>query len=257
MNMNTQSTIEQAHDWWNTLALGVAALVAAVLLMALTSCSTPSTNSANTNRGASTNGSIPGATRPPKTMESVPKSLADAGEFGENVYDYAKANDWKKADAKVASLKDAATRVRAEIQDQSARVDGLDANVAAVERAVTAKDRQAAMREANHVTFSVAEMTTAYKLTVPVEVTNLDYYGRELEIWAASNDASKLQTTATQMKNTWDALRPSIESHNAAEAKKFGSLVTQLDAAKTASDYARLAKPILDEVDNLEKVFLK
>ena len=35
--------------------------------------------------------------------ESVPKSLMDAGEYAENIYDYAKANDWKKADAKIGA----------------------------------------------------------------------------------------------------------------------------------------------------------
>jgi len=30
----------------------------------------------------------------------VPTSLSNAGEYGENVYDYAKANDWKNADVK-------------------------------------------------------------------------------------------------------------------------------------------------------------
>lgn len=187
----------------------------------------------------------------------MPKSLVDAGEYGENLYDLAKANDWKKADAKLASLKEAVKKVHADATNNGAAEDRLDANVSALERAVTAKDRQATMREANQVTFSVAEMTTAYKLTVPVEVVKLDYYGRELEIWAEAKDTNKLQTTGGEMRKTWEALRPSIESRNAAEAKKFGDLIAQVEAAKTDSDYARLAKPLLDEVDNLEKVLLK
>jgi len=52
------------------------------------------------------------------------------------------------------------------VKNQSAAVDRLDKNVAALDRAVTAKDRQAAMREANQVTFEVADMTAAYKLSV-------------------------------------------------------------------------------------------
>src|SRR5258707_7401672 len=33
--------------------------------------------------------------------EPVPKSLVDAGEYAENIYDYTKANDWQKAEARI------------------------------------------------------------------------------------------------------------------------------------------------------------
>jgi uncharacterized protein YcbX len=187
--------------------------------------------------------------------ESAPTSLTNAGEYGENVYDYAKANDWKNADVKLAALKGAIKKVRTDVKDQSTAVDRLDANVAALDRAVTAKDRQAAMREANQVTFDAADMTAAYKLSVPVEVTKLDYYGRELEVWAQAQDANKLQATTGEMRRTWDSLRPTIEAHNKTEAKKFEALVAQVESAKTSADYARVATPVLNEVDNLEKLF--
>jgi hypothetical protein len=145
--------------------------------------------------------------------------------------------------------------VRAEVKNQSAAVDGLDSNVAALDRAVTAKDRQAAMREANQVTLDVANMTTAYTLNVPVEVTKLDYYGRELEVWAQAQDSNKLQATAREMRRTWDSLRPTIAAKSATEAKTFEALVAQVEAAKTPADYTRVATQVLNEVDNLEKLF--
>jgi len=48
--------------------------------------------------------------------------------------------------------------VRTGVKNQSAAVDRLDKNVAALDRAVTGKNRQAAMREANQVTFEVADI---------------------------------------------------------------------------------------------------
>jgi uncharacterized protein YcbX len=145
--------------------------------------------------------------------------------------------------------------VRADVKNQSAGVDRLATNVATLDHAVAAKDRQATMREANQVTLDVANMTTAYKLTVPVEVTKLDYYGRELEVWAQAKDANKLQATAGEMRQTWDSLRSSIGSGNATEARKFDALVARVAAAKTPADYARVATPVLNEVDNLEKLY--
>jgi hypothetical protein len=249
--MNTVLRAREPHDWWNTVALGVVALISALLMTSFSACSSVSLNAASANKATTS----PRASSAVTKTESVPTSLSNAGEYGENIYDYAKANDWKNADAKLAALKDAIKQVRAEVKNQSAAVDRLDANVAALDRNVTAKDRQATMGEANQVTLSVANMTTAYKLSVPVEVTKLDYYGRELEVWAEAKEANKLQATARELRQTWDSLRPTIAAKSATEAKKFEPLVAQVEAAKTPADYMRVATPVLNEVDNLEKLF--
>jgi hypothetical protein len=111
------------------------------------------------------------------------------------------------------------------------------------------------MREANQVTINVADMTAAYKLSVPVEVTRLDYYGRELEVWAQVQDANKLQATAREMRRTWNSLKPTIEARSATEAKTFDAMVAQVESARTPAGYAREATLVLNEVDNLEKLF--
>jgi hypothetical protein len=256
--MNTVLRTKQTRDWWNTVALGILAAVV-LLTVWLNACSSTSSSTTNLRKAAPT-GNAPAATPASAnvavtTAESVPTSLANAGEDGENVYDYAQANDWQNADVKLAALRAAVKQVRTEVKNNSAAVERLDANVAALDRAVSAKDRQATMREANQVTLAVADMTTAYKLSVPVEVTKLDYYGRELAVWAQAKDANKLQATAHEMRREWDALRPAIEAKSQTEAKKFAALVTQVEGAKTPADYARVATPVLNEVDNLEKLF--
>ena len=228
-----------------------------LLVLGLGACSSGSQSETNANRAgtevSSTSAATPAVAN--SKTESVPAALMDAGEYGENIYDHAKANDWNKADAKIAALKEAAKKVRADGKNQRAGVDRLEADVAVLDRAVTEKNRQAAMLAANQITRDVAEMTRAYKVIVPVEVVLLDYYGRELEIWAEAIDTSKLQATGREMRKTWDAVRPSIEAKNPAVAKKFEGLVAQVEAAKAPADYAKVAKPVLDEVDNLEKVF--
>jgi hypothetical protein len=245
----------------NTMATGAIALIV-FQLMWFNACSSGSQGNTNANANARVDKSIE-ASKAPATpaspagtaQENPPASLADAGEYGENIYDYAKVNDWKNAAVKLAALKRAVNKVHTDVKNQGAAADRLDTDVAAVDRAVTAKDRQAAMQEANQVTLDVANLTPAYKLIVPVEVVKLDYYGRELEVWAQAKDATKLQTTARQLRQTWDSLRPSIAAKSAAEAKKFDALVAQVEAAKTPADYARVATLELDEVDNLEKLF--
>jgi hypothetical protein len=247
--MNTVLTRKQ-RDRWNTVALSLPVLIV-FLIVWMNACSSGSPGAANPNKAVKPATASSAVTK----TESVPTSLSNAGEYGENVYDYAKANDWKNADAKLAALRDAVKSVRAEVKNQSEAIDRLDTNVAALDRAVTTKDRQAAMREANQVTLAVADMTAAYKLSVPVEVTRLDYYGRELEVWAQAHDANKLQATASEMRQTWDSLRPQIEAHSKTQAKTFDALVARVESARTAADYARVATPVLNEVDNLEKLF--
>jgi hypothetical protein len=246
--MNTTLKTRQPHDWWNTVALGALAVIAAFLMIWFSARSSGSPGGAKVNNATSVRTAAGG-------NQSVPTSLSSVGEYGENVYDYAKANDWKNGGAKIAALKGAIKQVRIDVKNQSAAAGRLDANVAVLDRAVAAKDRQATMREANQVTLNVANMTSAYKLSVPVEVTRLDYYGRELEVWAQAQDANKLQAAALEMRQTWDSLRPSIQTHSATEAKKFDALVARVESAKTPADYARVATPLLNEVDNLEKLF--
>jgi hypothetical protein len=228
-----------------------------LLALGLGACSAGLQSDTNVHR-AETKASSTQAATPPGVntrTEKAPAALMNAGEYGENIYDYAKANDWKKADTKLAALKDAAKKVRADVKNQSKSVDRFGADAAALDGAVTEKNRHAAMVAANQITRDVAEMTAAYKVIVPVEVVMLDYYGRELEIWAEAKDAGKLQATASEMRKTWNAVRPSIVAKNPAVAKKFEGLVAQVEAAKAPADYAKVAKPVLDEVDNLEKVF--
>jgi hypothetical protein len=247
--MNTVLTRQQ-RERWNTAALGILAAIV-FLIIWLNACSSGSPGAVKTNKVATPPTAGPVLTK----AESVPTSLSNSGEYGENVYDYAKANGWKNADLKLAALKGEIKKVRTDLGNQSAPVDGLDTNVAALARVVAAKDRQATMREANQITLDVANMTAVYKLSVPVEVTKLDYYGRELEVWAQAGDASKLQASAREMRQTWDSLRPTIEAHSKTEAKKFEALVAQVESARTPADYMRVATPVLNEVDNLEKLF--
>jgi hypothetical protein len=247
----------------NTVALGGIALIA-FFTVGLNACSSGSQGNTNANGNTGVDTSRPPVTisspvtpasTAGTTQERPPASLADAGEYGENIYDYAKVNDWKNAAVKLAALKGAVNKVHTDVKSQSAAVERIDTDVAAVDRAVRAKNRQATMQTANQVTLDVANLTSAYKLIVPIEVVKLDYYGRELEIWAQAKDANKLQTTAREMRQTWDSLRPTIAAKSAAEAKKFEALVAQVESAKTPADYARVATPVLDEVDNLEKLF--
>ncbi len=186
----------------------------------------------------------------------MPSSLTNVGQYAENIYDMAKVNNWTKAQFNLTRLHDAAKRLQIDIK--GSEVAQLDRTIAVLDKAVAMKDRQAAIVNANKVTLIAANISVPFEQKMPVQVTLLDYYGRELEILSAAGNTSELKTTAGEMRKTWDVLRPSIEAYGgSAQAQKFDSLVSRLEAAKSPSEYGRLATPVLDAVDTLENVFPK
>ncbi len=240
---------------------------AAVLsVVTLAACAGTSSRAADTTLAAAPNaapvavaagagvGGAPVASALPAPVEAV-------GHYGEDAYDMAQANDWAKARIVVDSLKQATAALPATLGADTSAGPGagtISANIAALDRAVTARDHSLAMRTANQLTADGARLADRYHPQVPPAVTMLDYYGRELEIWSAANNAGKLRETATAMRRTWDGLRPQVEARGGtATATRFGALVARVDSARTPAAYASVAKPVLAEVDSLEHVFTR
>ncbi len=243
-------------------------LLVAPALVAAAACSTTSSRPADTAASAAAAVSAPaagtagtmagsptGASAMAGSASAVPPAVAAVGTYGENAYDMAKADNWGAARAAADSLKTGAAGL-AGLSQSAGQAGAVTTALAALDQAIAQHQHANAMREANHLTQLGAELERPYHPAVPPEVALLDYYGRELEIWSAANNPAKLHSTATSMRQTWDTLKPQLAAHNgAAVSARFDSLVTQVGGAKTTADYARLAKPVLDEVDNLEKAF--
>jgi hypothetical protein len=193
-----------------------------------------------------------------KKTQRVPEALVNFGEFAENIYDFSKSGDWVKASEKFKALRDAATALPGDLKETKAEKKRRDETLTALDKALGAKEKLPAMSAANRVTFIAAGLTEPFNPQVPAAVTRLDFYGRELEIGAASKDQTQLQAARDGLRKNWDKVRPTVkELGGDAEAKRFDALVTQVEAAKSVEDFSKLATPILDEVDNLEKVFKK
>ena len=200
------------------------------------------------------NSSVTGA---PVAGPVLPASVEAVGHHSENAYDMAKASDWMKARASADSLKAAVAVPTLEAGGETRLSNDLRTGVQALERAVTARDRMAGMH-ANHITELGARLAAGYPSQVPSDVTLLDYYGRELEIWAGANDGAKLRKTATALRRVWVALRPQVLAKSGvAEATQFDALVAEVERARTAAEYGKVATPVLDAVDKLEKVFTR
>jgi hypothetical protein len=197
-----------------------------------------------------------GAQTPATISPPTASAIEDVGHYAEDAYDQAKIADWAKERASLEALKAAARRLGPAERKDAALARRLDGAVSALEKAVSNRDKPAAMREANLLTRLAAEISGPSKPAVPVDVTLLDYYGRELEIWASARDEVKLGSTVADIGRTWRRLRPQVVARGGSGvASRFDALVRAAESASGVDGFARLATPILDEVDNLEKVF--
>ena len=196
--------------------------------------------------------------QPTGANAAPPAALVEVGESSENIYDFAKAKDWAKIGGKWKTLAEAAKQLAGELKGADAGRQRLADVLKSLETAIAAKDEQATKRAANQVTLIAADLSEPFKPEIPAAVTRLDYYGRELEIGVAAKDLAMLKSTADAMRKEWTKLQPAVKTKGGnAEAKKFSDLMVQVAAARSVEDYARVTTPIMDEVDNLEKVFKK
>lgn len=238
-----------------------AATLTIVLSVGLGECCTPNPGNNETGSPSSSpyRAAEPGqsaAAAQKKRAVSMPASLTQMGEYGENIYDAAKGKNWKEADTKLAALNQAIQESQPELSKNENERSRLQSTLTALEGAVRKQDSWGAMREANQVTLVAADLTASYHPQVPADVARLDYDGRELEIWSSAKDLAKQRTTAQEMRQNWDRLKPEVEAHNGAtESQKFEDLIAQVDHASSVAQYQALAGPVLGEVDNLEKVF--
>jgi len=177
--------------------------------------------------------------------------------YAEDVFDLAKAGKWKRASKKLIVLEKTERNLTANANLLGAdSLSALAKSTSDLERAVTARSRLDAMLAANKITAIAALIAKPFKQSVPTNVVLLDYYGRELEIWSEMKNANKLADIVNKMHLTWQHLMPTLIAEGGSkEIKKFGEIMKHLEAAKTPEEYGRLAASVLDEVDNLEKVF--
>lgn len=191
------------------------------------------------------------ATSAPRGRENAAPRIEKIGHHAEDLYDHAKVQDWRTCAIDVDGLREAAALLGA---DESVHI--VQRQVMPIDSAITRRDRRAVMHIANELTRQAAEMMRPYSPGVPVDVTLLDFYGREIEMAAEENDPSRLQSTRESITSIWSSLRESVTKRGGeATAVRFDSVVEKLAQARTAEEFGATATPILDEVDALESVF--
>jgi hypothetical protein len=193
-------------------------------------------------------------------MNSIKKSttakFAKIGEYGEDLYDFAKASQWRKADRFLTRLQKSYGSLNSSSGSNSGLISRLGQRMTALSQAIGSRDSANASKVANQITFDAAKFTAQANAPVPLAVTLLDYYGRELELGSTLGNLSVIQKNVGTIRQTWNAVRSSVlDNDGASEAKTFDGLIKRLKVDQSFAQYGRLATMILDEVDHLETVF--
>lgn len=237
---------------FNKSSFSIGALSAVGLLALALVAGNASCGNANTPKKTVTTTNIAKPAKNAEAQKPVPPVLAETGELGENIYDAAKADDWKKVDEKLKTLTESAKTLAAErIQPAD-----LDSTVKSLQDAVNKKDKKETLLESNRITLEISNKMSGFSAKVPPAVAKLDYLGREIEIWSSDKNQDRLKETVKSLRSTWDGVKPKIEAAGGTtQAKEFESLVQQAEMARSPEEYGKLATPILDKVDELEKVF--
>ncbi len=188
----------------------------------------------------------------------VPRAITDLGNHGEDLYDAITASRWTAARAIGDSLAHAAGAVRFDDARLAPQRAPLAAQLDTLHSAISRRDRFAALEAANQVTYLAAIMTRPFAPQPPADIALLDFQGRELEIWAARRDMTRLHRTAASLRATWNAARPLVEARGgAAAALVMERNVARVERARTPAEFHQAAGPVLDQVDVLERVFEK
>lgn len=237
----------------NTLPLATAVIA----LLRVSACSSKFLTTAPDNAASTLATATHTPKLPLKATSNISTSLSDIGKYSKAIYDTAKVHDWTTAAVQLASLQNATELLHPGF-NTSKDVVQFHASMAALDIAVATQERPEAMHRANQLMLITANMTTQFQPLLPVEVKLLEYYGRELEVWALAKNVAKLKTTSNNIHQTWDTLRPLVNSQGAKVlSQKFSNLVLCVDAAKSANDYSHLTNSFLESVENLEKIFKK
>ena len=242
-------------------AFACAVLVALSALAGCKKANGPSKNAAAAQAPTVTN-NPPGP--PPAGGGDVPWAITDLGELGDRIYDDAQANKWTEAENKLSQLNAAAQASRGLVGGKSAdqralqTAKALDEKVRALNAAVHSQNREQGMLNANEIVMISGELSEPFTPQVPVEVTRLDYDGRQMKIWAESRKSDKFQATVSDMRDTWNILRPTVlKNGGSAEAKRFDHVVLLWQAATSVPQFNKLADSELQEVAKLEQFFLR
>lgn len=235
-------------------ALATLAAIIAVSLLALLGC--PAKDAGETGSAA---GASSGAAANKKTAAAVPTEIQASGREAVQILETAFAmldeERWKDAQTELLKLKDMTEKF--DSADKAKRDRMLKAAISADE-AIRDTKRHEALKGANEALFAASEIAFIGDPSMPNDLFRLEFYARELKVWAAAKDQAKIKAAALNIKESWQQVKIELGKHGDEGRdliNKFEPLVMALDLADTPEKSGGIARPILDQTGAMKRLF--
>jgi hypothetical protein len=195
------------------------------------------------------------------SQQSTPKEVHFVAEKAEDLIDFLLNGQWAKAESAVDDIVQNEKKVEDEMLKNRLPLSTADEFSYFVFRLrQLAKERRQPVRAAlvaNQITNLLIDLQGSYPQTIPIDISRIDYLGREIVLLSRTPHSSDLlKKRITQLENVWRGLKPAIEK------QKGGKIILQMDRVitnlKKESSSPKIEKAgnrILDLVDNMEALF--
>lgn len=238
--------------------LATLAAIIAVSLLALLGC--PAKDAGETGSAA---GASSGAAANKKTAaagkKAAPTEIQASGREAVQILETAFAlldeERWKEAQTELLKLKDMTEKF--DSADKAKRDRMLKAAISADE-AIRDTKRHEALKGANEALFAASEIAFIGDPSMPNDLFRLEFYARELKVWAAAKDQAKIKAAALNIKESWQQVKIELGKHGDEGRdliNKFEPLVMALDLADTPEKSGGIARPILDQTGAMKRLF--
>lgn len=257
-NRRASSSSPRVGAFGRARALATLAAIIAVSLLALLGC--PAKDAGETGSAA---GASSGAAANKKTAaagkKAAPTEIQASGREAVQILETAFAlldeERWKDAQTELMKLKDMTEKF--DSADKAKRDRMLKAAISADE-AIRDTKRHEALKGANEALFAASEIAFIGDPSMPNDLFRLEFYARELKVWAAAKDQAKIKAAALNIKESWQQVKIELGKHGDEGRdliNKFEPLVMALDLADTPEKSGGIARPILDQTGAMKRLF--
>jgi hypothetical protein len=191
----------------------------------------------------------------------LPTEIYFVAEKSEDVIDFYLQNNWASAQSLVDSISASQDSIKNYFhQNRMPRMVPDLYDYFVFQLAFLTSERQEPLQAAlaaNQITRIMIELEGNYVHSVPMQVTLMDYLGRELVILAKlPEDYGMLQRREDELEKNWSNLRPQILLRN---GQALAIKVDQtIDRIKETTDHQKIEQEgnvVLDLVDEIESLF--
>ncbi len=253
---------KQSADLKSTRLLKLLTLSAAVVaLSGMVACSNAPTS--QTGGGANSTPNSTPAVETSRNQNVEPSeearretliSLRRIANHSERIYGQARRESWGDAEANLDEIQEAFRQVELNANASDLNLSRLERDITRLQETIDAQERRSVMRAANQVVFAAAQLMPPLNPASPTEIILLGYYGRSLDL--GGQDEERTKATVSELRKTWDELRPKVESKGATnKAQQFDQLIQQAEAAQERQDYARVGRELVRESKEMTEVF--